>query len=160
VPYARLVKCPFCGHLEDKVTDSRVASSGCEIRRRRECEGCQRRFTTYERIEDGLPVVVKKDGRREDFDRQKMLQGLLIACRKRPVSTERLETLVDTIVRELQDGTAREVTTADLGGRVITLLRVVDEIAYIRFASVYHSFRDVDEFVRELGTLVKSHPTG
>jgi transcriptional repressor NrdR len=149
------MKCPFCGHLEDKVIDSRSVGTGEVIRRRRECESCSRRFTTYERVEDVLPTVVKKDGRREPFDRQKLVRGLRTACSKRPVSVERIEAIADAIEREAQEAEKREVTSSELGERVMVHLRDVDEVAYVRFASVYRSFRDVDEFLRELGKLVK-----
>ncbi len=154
------MKCPFCGHLEDKVIDSRAAGTGEVIRRRRECEACARRFTTYERVEDVLPTVVKKDGRREPFDRQKLVRGLRTACNKRPVSIERIEAVADDIERELQDAERREVLASDLGERVMTHLRAIDEVAYVRFASVYRSFRDVDEFLRELGKLVQARGGG
>ena len=150
------MKCPFCGHLEDKVIDSRSAGTGEVIRRRRECESCTRRFTTYERVEDVLPTVVKKDGRREPFDRQKLVRGLRTACSKRPVSIERVEAIADAIEREVQEHEKREVTASELGERVMGHLREVDEVAYVRFASVYRSFRDVDEFLVELGKIVKS----
>jgi transcriptional repressor NrdR len=154
------VKCPFCGHLEDKVIDSRAAGTGEVIRRRRECEACSRRFTTYERVEDVLPTVVKKDGRREPFDRQKLVRGLRTACSKRPVSIEKIEAVADAIERELQESERREVLAGDLGDRVMTHLRALDEVAYVRFASVYRSFRDVDEFLRELGKLVQARGGG
>ena len=150
------MKCPFCGHLEDKVIDSRSAGTGEVIRRRRECESCTRRFTTYERVEDVLPTVVKKDGRREPFDRQKLVRGLRTACSKRPVSIERIEAVADAIEREVQEHEKREVTASELGERVMGHLRELDEVAYVRFASVYRSFRDVDEFLVELGKLVKA----
>jgi len=150
------MKCPFCGHLEDKVIDSRSAGTGEVIRRRRECESCTRRFTTYERVEDVLPTVVKKDGRREPFDRQKLMRGLRTACSKRPVSIERVEAIADAIEREVQEHEKREVTASELGERVMGHLRELDEVAYVRFASVYRSFRDVDEFLVELGKIVKS----
>jgi transcriptional repressor NrdR len=150
------MKCPFCGHLEDKVIDSRSAGTGEVIRRRRECESCARRFTTYERVEDVLPTVVKKDGRREPFDRQKLVRGLRTACSKRPVSIERIEAIADAIEREVQEHEKREVTASELGERVMGHLRELDEVAYVRFASVYRSFRDVDEFLVELGKIVKS----
>jgi transcriptional repressor NrdR len=150
------MKCPFCGHLEDKVIESRAAGAGDVVRRRRECADCNRRFTTYERVEDVLPTVVKKDGRREPFDRTKLVRGLRIACNKRPVSVDQIEAVVDTIEREAQESERREVTSDDLGERVMHHLRELDEVAYVRFASVYRSFRDVDEFMRELGKLVKA----
>ena len=154
------MKCPFCGHLEDKVIDSRSAGTGEVIRRRRECESCSRRFTTYERVEDVLPTVVKKDGRREPFDRLKLVRGLRTACSKRPVSMERIEAIADAIEREVQEHEKREVTASELGERVMNHLRDLDEVAYVRFASVYRSFRDVDEFLRELGKLVKERGGG
>jgi len=154
------MKCPFCGHLEDKVIDSRAAGTGEVIRRRRECEACNRRFTTYERVEDVLPTVVKKDGRREPFDRQKLVRGLRIACSKRPVSVERVEAVADAIEREVQEAERREVLASELGDRVMNHLRTLDEVAYVRFASVYRSFRDVDEFLRELGKLVQARGGG
>lgn len=154
------MKCPFCGHLDDKVIDSRAANTGEVIRRRRECEQCARRFTTYERVEDVLPTVVKKDGRREPFDRQKLVRGLRTACSKRPVSIERIEAIADAIEREVQEAEKREVTASELGERVMNHLRDLDEVAYVRFASVYRSFRDVDEFLRELGKLVKARGGG
>jgi len=150
------MKCPFCGHLDDKVIDSRGVGTGDVIRRRRECEACTRRFTTYERVEDVLPTVVKKDGRREQFDRQKLVRGLRTACNKRPVSIERIEAIADAIEREVQEAEKREVSASELGERVMNHLRELDEVAYVRFASVYRSFRDVDEFLRELGKLVKA----
>jgi transcriptional repressor NrdR len=150
------MKCPFCGHPEDKVIDSRAAEKGDVIRRRRECESCTRRFTTYERVEDVLPTVVKKDGRREPFDRQKLVRGLRIACNKRPVSVERIEQAADAIEREAQESDGREITASELGDRVMNHLRDLDEVAYVRFASVYRSFRDIDQFLTELGKLVKS----
>jgi transcriptional repressor NrdR len=149
------VKCPFCGHVEDKVVESRTGKGAELIRRRRECESCARRFTTYERVEDVLPTVVKKDGRREPFDRQKLVRGLRIACSKRPVSIERIESIADEIERDVQESEGREVTSSELGLRVMHHLRDLDEIAYVRFASVYRSFRDAGEFITELGKLVK-----
>jgi transcriptional repressor NrdR len=150
------MKPPFRGHLEDKVIDSRAAGPGDVIRRRRECESCSRRFTTYERVEDVLPTVVKKDGRREPFDRQKLIKGLRIACNKRPVSMERIEELADAIEHEAQELESREISASELGERVMHHLRELDAVAYVRFASVYRSFRDIDEFLTELGKLVKA----
>ncbi len=149
------MKCPFCAHLEDRVIDSRAGGSGEVIRRRRECAACERRFTTYERVEDILPTVVKKDGRREPFDRQKLVRGLRIACNKRPVSTEQIDSIADSIEREAQESERREITSTELGEKVVRHLRDVDEVAYVRFASVYRSFRDIDQFMVELGKLVK-----
>ena len=150
------MKCPFCSHLESKVTDSRVATAGDVIRRRRECEGCTRRFTTYERVEEVLPLVVKKDGRREMFDRQKLLSGLRRACEKRAVPLEKLEEIVDGIERDLIDSGEKEIPSPRIGERVMTRLRSLDDIAYVRFASVYRSFRDLDEFREELDRLAST----
>ena len=147
------MKCPFCGHPEDRVIDSRAGTAGDAIRRRRECEQCERRFTTYERVEYVLPTVVKKDGRREAFDRKKIVQALSIACNKRPISAEQIENVADSIEREIQDADAREVPSAQLGERVMARLRGMDDVAYVRFASVYRSFRDISEFAAELGRL-------
>lgn len=149
------MRCPFCGHLEDRVIDSRAGEGGVVIRRRRECEGCARRFTTYERVEDVLPTVVKKDGRREPFDRQKLLRAARVACAKRPVSEESIVRAVDSIERWAQDSEKREVTAIELGERMMTELRMLDEVAYVRFASVYRSFRDLDEFQRELDRMAR-----
>ena len=150
------MKCPFCSHLESKVTDSRVATAGDVIRRRRECEQCARRFTTYERVEEVLPLVVKKDGRREMFDRQKLLSGLRRACEKRAVPLQKLEEIVDGIERDLIDSGEKEVPSPRIGERVMSRLRALDEIAYVRFASVYRSFRDLDEFREELDRLAST----
>ena len=149
------MKGPFCGHAEDKVIDSRTGGAGDVIRRRRECEACSRRFTTYERVEDVLPTVVKRGGGREPFDRQKLVRGARIACIKRPVSVERIEAIADAIEHEIQESERREVSSSELGERMMVHLRGIDEVAYVRFASVYRSFRDVDEFLSELGKLVK-----
>lgn len=151
------MRCPFCGHLEDKVVDSRLSKEGEAIRRRRECLGCERRYTTYEHIEDMLPVVVKKDGRREPFDRLKILHGLKKACEKRPISVDTLETVTDDIERELQDLSDREIQSTWIGEKIMEKLRTLDEVAYVRFASVYRQFKDINEFMRELtGFLRKS----
>ncbi len=152
------MKCPFCGHLESKVTDSRVGTAGDVIRRRRECETCARRFTTYERVEEVLPLVVKKDGRREPFDRQKVLGGLHRACDKRAVPVARLEQIVDSIERELMDSGEKEVTANLVGEKVMAHLRELDPVAYVRFASVYRQFRDIDELQREIDQLAKATP--
>jgi transcriptional repressor NrdR len=150
------MKCPFCSHLESKVTDSRVATAGDVIRRRRECEKCERRFTTYERVEEVLPLVVKKDGRREMFDRQKLLAGLRRACDKRAVALEKLEEIVDAIERDLIDLGEKEVKAQSIGERVMNHLRALDDIAYVRFASVYRSFRDLAEFREELDRMTSA----
>lgn len=147
------MKCPFCGQLESKVTDSRAGTGGDVIRRRRECESCQRRFTTYERVEEVLPLVVKKDGRREAFDRQKALGSLRRACDKRAVPLERIEQIVDSIERELMDGGEKEIASEKVGEKVMAHLRSLDPVAYVRFASVYRQFKDIDELRSEIDQL-------
>jgi transcriptional repressor NrdR len=149
------MRCPYCGHLEDRVVDSREAQDGQATRRRRECLGCGRRFTTYERIEEVLPQVVKKDGRREPFDRKKIVEGVKTACEKRPVSSEQVQALVSAVERELQELGEREIRTALIGEAVMRRLRDLDEVAYVRFASVYRAFRDVGEFMTELAGLAR-----
>jgi len=149
------LKCPFCGHTDDKVVDSREARAGDSIRRRRECLKCERRFTTYERIDEIPYMVVKKDGRRERFDRQKILQGLLKACEKRPVATPKLEALVDEVERYVLESAERERTTEEVGEYLMTRLKKLDKVAYVRFASVYADFKDVKEFMSELKGLLK-----
>jgi transcriptional repressor NrdR len=144
------VKCPFCAHAESKVIDSRVSSAGDVTRRRRECEGCTRRFTTYERVDEALPLVIKKDGRREPWDRQKVMNGLKKACEKRPIPQGRLEDAVDGIESELSALGEKEVPAQEVGERVMEHLRALDGIAYIRFASVYRSFQDIGELMREV----------
>ena len=140
------MRCPFCGHLEDRVVDSREAQDGQATRRRRECIGCGRRFTTYERVEESLPALVKKDGRREAFDRRKVVEGMRRACQKRPVSQERIEEMATQVERRLQESGEREVAASAVGELVMDLLRAEDPVAYVRFASVYRDFRDVGEF--------------
>jgi len=149
------VKCPYCSHLDDKVIDSREARTGDLIRRRRECLKCSRRFTTYERIDEIPYMVIKKDGRRERFDRQKILQGLLKACEKRPVATAKLEAMVDEVERAVQESKERELTTTELGELLMSRLKKLDKVAYVRFASVYMDFKDVKEFMNELKGLLK-----
>jgi len=149
------VKCPFCSNLDDKVIDSREARTGDLIRRRRECLRCERRFTTYERIDEIPYMVIKKDGRRERFDRQKVLQGLLKACEKRPVPTGKLEALVDEVERAVHEAKERELTTTQLGEVLMSRLKKLDKVAYVRFASVYLDFKDVKEFMSELKGLLK-----
>lgn len=144
------MRCPFCAHTESKVIDSRASAPADVIRRRRECESCARRFTTYERVEDVVPAVVKKDGRRETFDRQKVMAGLSRACEKRPVSRETLDSLVDRVERALIDSGDKEVSARTIGERVMLELATVDDIAYVRFASVYRSFRDISELRAEV----------
>jgi transcriptional repressor NrdR len=142
--------CPFCNHPEDRVVDSREAEQGHATRRRRECMGCGRRFTTYERVEDILPQVVKKDGRREAFDRKKIVEGLKRACQKRPISAERIEALATEVERKLQEMGEKEIPAATVGEAVMERLRALDPVAYVRFASVYRAFQDVGEFMSEL----------
>ena len=148
------MKCPFCAHLDDKVIDSREGRGGDTIRRRRECLKCNRRFTTYERIDEIPYMVIKKDGRRERFERQKILQGLLKACEKRPVATPKLEGIVDEIEAVVHDSTERELTTTEIGEMIMEELKTLDKVAYVRFASVYRHFRDVGEFMNELKDLL------
>src|SRR5689334_9488281 len=148
------MKCPFCGGIDNKVTDSRLSQGDEVIRRRRECEGCGRRFTTYERIELVLPMVIKKDGRREAFDRLKVMAGLRRACEKRPVATEALDALVDQIERNLVESGDKEIPSSVVGEQVMTRLREIDQVAYVRFASVYRSFKDIHEFMAELSHLL------
>jgi transcriptional repressor NrdR len=140
------MRCPFCGHLEDRVVDSREAQDGAATRRRRECLGCERRYTTYERVEESLPALVKKDGRREAFDRRKVLDGMRRACQKRPVSQERIDEMATRVERRLQETGEREVRSSAVGELVMEMLRAEDPVAYVRFASVYRDFRDVGEF--------------
>ncbi len=149
------MKCPFCSDMENKVIDSRLAKDGLEIRRRRECISCQRRFTTYEKIEDILPMVVKKDGSRVEFDKIKILNGIKRACEKRPVSVEEREELVGSIEKNLQDREVKEIRAEEIGEMVMEGLRKLDDVAYVRFASVYRSFRDISEFMDELQGLLK-----
>lgn len=153
------MKCPRCGHVDNKVVDSRAGKDGDVIRRRRECLSCARRFTTYERIEEELPLVVKRDGRREPYDRQKILSGIRKACEKRPVSVDTIEHLVEALEQEFQSGPEKEISTIRIGERVMSKLLQVDDVAYVRFASVYRQFKDVSQFVEEIKTLI-SEPTG
>jgi len=150
------MKCPFCGFLEDKVVDSREAKDGDSIRRRRECLECGRRFTSYERIDEIPYMVVKKDGRREIFDRGKVMSGLLRACEKRPISSTQLESIVNEVEKAVQDSTDRELSTNDLGKIIMKRLKGLDKVAYVRFASVYLEFEDVSEFMTELKYLVRT----
>ncbi len=146
--------CPFCGHKEDRVIDSRESKEGDVIRRRRQCLGCERRFTTYERSDEIPYMVVKKDGRREKFDRQKVLNGLLKACEKRPVPMAKLAEVVDEVEAKLGDNADREISTTEVGEMLMERLKGLDKIAYVRFASVYRDFQDVEAFLNELKTLV------
>jgi transcriptional repressor NrdR len=149
------MKCPFCTHLEDKVVDSREARTGDLVRRRRECLKCGRRFTTYERIDEIPYMVIKKDGRREKFDRQKILQGLLKACEKRPVPVGKLEGIVDEAESFVSETSERERTTSEIGELLMNRIKKLDKVAYVRFASVYLDFKDVKEFMDELKGLLK-----
>ena len=150
------MKCPYCAHLGDKVVDSRESREGEVIRRRRECLGCGKRFTSYERIDEIPYMVVKKDGSRERFERQKLIAGLLKACEKRPVSVAALEAIADRVESTLQDRTEKEMATAEIGSFVMQELKKLDKVAYVRFASVYLDFKDVPEFMNELKDLLKS----
>ena len=148
------MKCPYCAHLGDKVVDSRESREGEVIRRRRECLGCGKRFTSYERIDEIPYMVVKKDGSRERFERQKLVAGLLKACEKRPVSVAALEAIADRVESTLQDRTEKEMATAEIGSFVMQELKKLDKVAYVRFASVYRHFRDIGEFMTELKDLI------
>lgn len=148
------MKCPFCGSLDNKVIDSRLSKEQTTIRRRRGCHSCSRRFTTYERVEDIMPMVVKKDGRRENFNREKILTGILKACQKRPVSVAVVEDFVDVLEQELQDWPQKEIPSHEIGEKVIKKLREWDDVAYVRFASVYRQFKDINEFLQELTGLL------
>ncbi|MGI5984812.1 MAG: transcriptional repressor NrdR [Clostridiales bacterium] len=148
------MRCPFCGYAESKVIDSRPAEEGATIRRRRECLACQKRFTTYEIMERLPLVVVKRDGSRQTFDKIKVMNGMLRACEKRPVSIQALEKIADDIEQELQNSLEREVTTTEIGEMVMQKLKDVDEVAYVRFASVYRQFKDVNTFFEELSKLI------
>jgi transcriptional repressor NrdR len=148
------MRCPFCSAIEDKVVDTRPSDNEQVIRRRRECAACSRRFTTYERIDEVLPLVIKKDGRRESFDRAKVLSGLKKACSKRPVPVEVLEATADKIERAMEEGGEKEIPSSRIGDAIMSALRDIDEVAYVRFASVYRSFRDVNELMSELQSLV------
>ena len=149
------MKCPFCSHIEGKVIDSRESREGDAIRRRRQCLRCERRFTTYERIDEVPYMVIKKDGRREKFDRQKVLAGLLKACEKRPVSMGKLSELVNQVEAKVVDSPDREISTTEIGEMLIATLRDLDKIAYVRFASVYRDFQDEEAFFNELKNLMR-----
>ncbi len=153
------MRCPFCYHMESKVVDSRPTDEGLTIRRRRECTNCGKRFTTYEKIEQ-LPVfVVKKDGRRESFDRDKILKGLLKACEKRPISLKDLEALVQDVEKQVFNSLEQEITSQQIGQMVMERLKKLDEVAYVRFASVYRQFKDINTFMEELNKLLKEKMT-
>ena len=148
------MKCPFCTNVESKVIDSRPADEGASIRRRRECLSCRKRFTTYETMESLPLIVIKKDGSRQSFDRSKVLRGMIRACEKRPVSLAALEKIADEIELELQNSMEREISTDSIGEKVMDRLRGVDQVAYVRFASVYRQFKDIDTFMAELNKLL------
>ncbi len=150
------MKCPYCMKLDNKVIDSRLSKDGRMIRRRRECLGCGRRFTTYEKLEDVLPMVVKKDGRREPFNRKKIIDGISMACRKRPISMPNIEEFVDSLEIYFQELGKKEIDSSEIGERVITELKGWDEVAYVRFASVYRQFKDISEFMSELEEIIKA----
>ncbi|MBI4378721.1 MAG: transcriptional repressor NrdR [Nitrospinae bacterium] len=149
------MKCPSCGNMENKVVDSRLSKEGDMIRRRRECLGCSTRFTTYERIEEMLPLIIKKDGRREPFDKQKIFVGIQKACEKRPIGIKEQEELVNRVVKVVQDGSEKEIPSQLIGEKVMSELHELDEVAYVRFASVYRSFKDINEFMSELKEMLK-----
>ena len=149
------MRCPFCGHDEDRVIDSRPADEGSAIRRRRECISCSKRFTTYEKIENLPLLVIKKDGTRQPYDRDKLISGLLKSCEKRPVSTVQIEKLADTVELQIQNSLRREISSVEIGEMVMELLKELDEVAYVRFASVYRQFKDVNSFLQELNDMLK-----
>lgn len=150
------MKCPYCSTLDNKVIDSRLSKDGRTIRRRRECLKCERRFTTYERLDELLPMVVKKDGRREPFNRDKIIEGIKKSCQKRPVSMTRIEEFVDSLEVYLQELGKKEIDSKEIGERVIQSLKDWDEVAYVRFASVYRQFKDINEFMSELEDILKT----
>ncbi len=149
------MRCPYCASLSNRVVDSRLSKEGDEIRRRRLCDDCHRRFTTYERVADVMPLVVKQDGRREPFDRNKIMIGLRKACEKRPVSMDLLERVVERIESWVQERGGREISSRDIGARVMEELQELDEVAYVRFASVYRKFTDINQFMKELKGLLE-----
>jgi transcriptional repressor NrdR len=150
------MKCPYCNTLDNKVIDSRLSKDGRTIRRRRECLKCERRFTTYERLDEILPMVVKKDGRRESFNRDKIIEGIKKSCQKRPVSITKIEEFVDSLEVYFQELGKREIESKEIGERVISSLKDWDEVAYVRFASVYRQFKDINEFMTELEDILKT----
>ena len=150
------MKCPYCTKIDNKVIDSRLSKDGRTIRRRRECVACGRRFTTYEKLEDVMPMVVKKDGRREPFNRAKIISGIQSACQKRPISVTRIEEFVDGIELYFQELGKKEIGSSEVGEKVINKLKEWDEVAYVRFASVYRQFKDINEFMTELEEILKS----
>lgn len=154
------MQCPFCKEMDTRVIDSRLAAGGTVTWRRRECDQCNRRFTTYERVEHQLPAIIKRDGQRQPFSRDKVLKSLRIACSKRPIASDQLEEIAEQIETELGLSGDKEVASEVVGQKVMDRLKHLDEVAYVRFASVYKSFRDIDEFMREVGTLVRTRPEG
>ena len=154
------MKCPFCAYGENKVIDSRISKDGDAIRRRRECLNCSKRFTTYEFVEEVLPMVVKKDGRREPFDRTKIRAGIKKACEKRPISTDVIETVVDNVEQTCQEFQGKEIPSSAIGEKIMQELQALDGVAYVRFASVYRQFRDVSDFLEELKDLLHARKTG
>ncbi len=150
------MKCPYCTNMDNRVVDSRLSKDGQAIRRRRECNSCRKRFTTYEKVEEVLPMVVKADGRREPFNRDKITGGLIRACRKRPVSMDQIKEFVDSLENRFQDMGRREIPAREIGEAVIKQLKEWDEVAYVRFASVYRKFQDVTDFMNEVTDLLKS----
>ncbi|MCR8843638.1 transcriptional regulator NrdR [Paenibacillus sp. SC116] len=154
------MRCPYCDHNGTKVLDSRPANDNKSIRRRRECELCSRRFTTFEMVEETPLIVIKKEGSREEFSREKLLRGLIRACEKRPVPLERLEAIVSEVEKQLRTTAHAEVESREIGEFVMEQLYPVDEVAYVRFASVYRQFKDIDMFMKELTTLLSKHPLG
>ena len=152
------MKCPRCGQVDNKVVDSRAGKEGEVIRRRRECLSCRRRFTTYERIEEELPLVIKRDGRREPFDRQKILTGILKACEKRTISYATIQKVVDNLEAEFQATGEKEISSVEIGERVMAELLKLDDVAYVRFASVYRQFKDLSQFVEEIKTIITEPP--
>lgn len=149
------MKCPFCFSTDNRVTDSRLSKEGNTIRRRRACDACEKRFTTYERVEELLPMVIKKDGRREPYDRKKVSAGLQKACEKRPVPIERIEEIANKIEQEIQELGEKEISSSAVGSRIMKELHRLDQVAYVRFASVYREFKDINEFLDELKGLLK-----
>lgn len=149
------MKCPYCSNLEDKVIDSRISKDGITIRRRRECLACEKRFTTHEKIEDTLPVIIKKDNRREPFDSKKILDGLRKACQKRDISTQQLEEITDRIERSLMERGGKEVLSTEVGEQIMHELHDLDQVAYVRFASVYRQFKDLNDFMEEVKTFLE-----
>ena len=149
------MRCPFCRHKGNRVVDSRMSGDGSTIRRRRVCSACKKRFTTYERVEEAAPMVVKKDGRREPFDRAKIIAGIKRACEKRPVSMETIEQIADRVEASALERGEREIASTFIGSALMSELHEIDQVAYVRFASVYRSFKDIDEFMHELEDLIR-----